>query len=223
MITSPLDTNNVNETNSEMQHKKAKKSLNKEDFMRLLITQLQFQSPLDPMKHTEFISQMAQFTSLDQLFNISKDLNNLSDIQNIMDRIQSLNIIGKQVTVSGNRIFISKDNKDASIGYTLDRDVKGLLIYVKDKEGNIIRTMKTGSQDAGFHSIRWDGKDENGIPVKEGEYIVSIRTDDESNTKIPTIVHGIVKGTKFEDGRPYVLLGHLSIPLTDIIEVKEVK
>lgn len=209
---------------AETEQREIKKNLGKEDFMKLLVTQMQFQDPLNPMEHTEFIAQLAQFTSLDQLFAISKGLQSLTDIQAIMDHIQSMDLIGKKVTAAGNKLYVGPDNSISSIGYSLNKDVSGLIINIMDKKGSTIRTMKLGPQREGKHYIEWDGRDNQGNPVASGEYTFSIESLDDTGegTRVLTSVGGIVTGVKFENKIPYLMIGNLSIPLSSINEVKEV-
>lgn len=72
-------------------------SLNKDAFLQLLVTQLQNQDPTSPMDDKEFISQMAQFSSLEQMQNVSKSIDSLSEISKQSQLIQYNNFIGKNV------------------------------------------------------------------------------------------------------------------------------
>jgi flagellar basal-body rod modification protein FlgD len=82
----------------------AKKELGKEDFLQLFTAQLRAQNPLKPMDSTEFTSQMAQFSSLEQLTNINTNLNNLLLFQNSLQNVSATNMIGKRVTLANNEV-----------------------------------------------------------------------------------------------------------------------
>lgn len=113
-----------------------KKELGKEDFLRLFTMQLRAQNPMKPMDSTEFTSQMAQFSSLEQLTNINTNLNNLLLFQNSLQNVSATGMIGKRVmlandevhTVMGvvfdnNRTYLKLDNgKNIQLG-----DVKEIL------------------------------------------------------------------------------------------------
>jgi flagellar basal-body rod modification protein FlgD len=81
-----------------------KKELDRDAFFKLLITQLQNQDPLKPMEDKEFIAQMAQFSSLEQMNNMNKNFNKLMDVQRIN---QNSSLIGKTVEKSGDKGIIS--------------------------------------------------------------------------------------------------------------------
>ena len=72
-------------------------TLGKDDFMKLLITQLQNQDPTNPMKDNEFIAQMAQFSSLEQTMNLAKSFEKFAESQNQSQLIQYNQFVGKKV------------------------------------------------------------------------------------------------------------------------------
>ncbi|MBX0356442.1 flagellar hook assembly protein FlgD [Halobacillus sp. Nhm2S1] len=73
-------------------------TLDKDDFLKILMTQIQNQNPLDPMKDKEFISQMTQFSSLEQMTNMSQSFQRFMDSQSMPPLIQYSGMIGKEVT-----------------------------------------------------------------------------------------------------------------------------
>ena len=77
-----------------------KKELDRDAFFKLLITQLQNQDPLKPMEDKEFIAQMAQFSSLEQMNNMNQNFNKLMDVQRIN---QNSSLIGKTVEKEGSK------------------------------------------------------------------------------------------------------------------------
>lgn len=71
--------------------------LGKDAFLRLLLTQLQNQDPMNPMEDTEFISQMAQFTSLEQMTNLNTNFEKFMNNQKTQDFVSHSDLIGKQI------------------------------------------------------------------------------------------------------------------------------
>ena len=71
--------------------------MGKDDFMKLLIAQLQNQDPTNPMKDNEFIAQMAQFSALEQTMNLSKSFEKFAEAQNQSQLIQYNSFVGKKV------------------------------------------------------------------------------------------------------------------------------
>ena len=85
-------------TNAKGQLPNVESQLNMDDFLKLLTSQLQFQDPLEPMKDTEFVAQMASFSSLDQMSSLNKNFENF--MQGQMDHSVQ-NYLGKVVTTKG--------------------------------------------------------------------------------------------------------------------------
>lgn len=204
--------------------KEIKKSLGKDDFLRLLVTQMQFQDPLNPMENTEFTSQLAQFSSLDQLFAINDGLEALSDTQGGINRTESVNFIGKEVEASGNKVYMGGDTHSTPVGYYLNKDVSGITIHIFDKEGRGIRTIELGPQGAGDHSAVWDGRDNPGDAVAPGEYTFAVTARDleGKESDVLTNIIGVVTGVSFEENVPYLMVGGIRVPVEHITEVKEV-
>lgn len=85
--------NNFNKTNTA-NGRKASQQLGKDDFLKLLITQLTNQDPTSPMEDTQFISQMAQFSSLEQMTNMNESFNKMAGI---ISSSQAASTLGKTV------------------------------------------------------------------------------------------------------------------------------
>ena len=82
------------------------KNLGKDDFLKLLVTQLSYQDPMAPMEDKEFIAQMAQFSSLEQMTNISADFNKLTTL---IAGSEANSALGKSVEITeGERVVAGK-------------------------------------------------------------------------------------------------------------------
>ncbi len=79
-------------------------AMDKNDFLKLLITQLSHQDPTQPMQDKEFIAQMAQFSSLEQITNMSEGLAKVADL---VSRSQALNLLGSAVDVADGQSIVS--------------------------------------------------------------------------------------------------------------------
>ena len=93
-----------NEFNTVVGQQNSGANLDKNAFMLLLVTQFKYQDPLNPMDDKEFVSQMAQFSSLEQLINLNTSMTSLTTATNNEQMINATSYIGKEVTISGNSI-----------------------------------------------------------------------------------------------------------------------
>lgn len=196
------------------------KTLGKDDFLKLFTMQLRSQNPLKPLDSTEFTSQLAQFSSLEQLNNINGQLNNLLLYQNSLQNTLTGNLIGRKVKISGNEAYLKGK---AEISYTLQKDVSKVKISIYDSSGGFIREVKMGQQTSGEKSYVWDGTDNSGNPLPEGQYKFTIEAFDASGdpVDVATTVYGTVTGITFDNNTTYLIIDErLRIQLSEIKEIK---
>ena len=117
--------------------------MGQDEFLRLLMTQLQQQDPLNPMDNTEFVSQLSDFASLEQLQNMSTGMEHLAFSQAANTSAQMVSFIGKDVDVSSAEVMLGETGS-APIGLNLSTDAEELEVLVKDEEGRVVRTIEAG-------------------------------------------------------------------------------
>jgi len=105
-----------------------KESLGKEDFLQLLVLQLRTQDPLEPLKDRDFIAQLAQFNSLEQLINLNETMHSLSVLQALSS---STSLLGKEV------VALKEDGEIEGIVRELGFSEEGKIIFTIDSEGEI--------------------------------------------------------------------------------------
>ena len=197
-------------------------TMGKDEFFKLLIAQLQHQDPLNPMDNTAFVSQLAEFSSLEQLNNVNEGLNGLALAQTASVNSQIVSYIGKDIEAVGNT-FKKEEGKGKELGYDLARDAEKVTISVQDKDGNIIWSTEESDVDGGSRSVYWDGKDFNGNQMPEGEYSFIVKATDTEDNEVDstTRMRGTVTGVSYENGYPELMIGSARIALGDVIDVLE--
>ncbi|MBW1635841.1 MAG: flagellar hook assembly protein FlgD [Deltaproteobacteria bacterium] len=165
----------------------SKTSMGKEDFLTLLVTQLQNQDPLNPDNPTEFTAQLAQFSSLEQLFTLNESMNDLVTSNAASDKFSSLNTIGKEVAYQSDSFNFSGESRE--IGYQLDSPATEITLELQ-QNGTTIATLQGTELTKGSHFILWDGLTTSGAPAPVGSYKIRINTksiDGESAAALPLI------------------------------------
>ncbi|SDN60083.1 flagellar basal-body rod modification protein FlgD [Desulfonauticus submarinus] len=187
------------------------KVLGKDDFLKLLVTQLEHQDPLNPMDDKEFIAQLAQFSSLEQMNNISEGINKLVQSNNTSQMLGAVGFIGKEVTAKGDSLS-KEDDKVSTVYYSLNDVAKNMYVNVFDQFGNIIYSTNLGARQAGDYEFHWDGKDFTGKDAPNGVYKVTFAAEGIHGQPVlvDTQVSGKVAGVqntttgtvlRLEDGR----------------------
>ncbi|MBM4285578.1 MAG: hypothetical protein FJ128_10060 [Deltaproteobacteria bacterium] len=155
----------------------ASKTMGKEDFLKLLVTQLRFQDPMAPQDPKDFVAQLSQFSALEQQINTNANLKAmgilLQSVKNGNAMSQGLAMLGKTVTGVGNSITMS-GGKSTPATYQLPQEAQEVTVTIYDGGGKAVRTLNLGRQAAGTRPITWDGKNNQGVPLPDGAYTYTV-------------------------------------------------
>ena len=214
----PLDATGQQRQTGSMQ------SLGKDDFLQLMITKLQHQDPLSPMEDADFIAQLAQFSSLEQMSNISDGIeasNQWSFLQmQSLNNVMASGLIGKEVTADFSGAYLDATNQPV-ISYTLSKPASELEFEVRNETGDLIATLTVDNAEVGPGSIKWNGQDTLGNRAPEGYYTITARaTEASGSTFTPALsLTGIVTTITYRDGAAFVKVNGTEVALGDIRSV----
>lgn len=196
-------------------------SLGMDAFLQLLVTQLQYQDPLDPMDDKEFVAELAQFSSLEQLTEINSGIEDLTSLTQEQQLIGAVNFIGKTIEATGSAISL-EDGEASSVSFTLTEDASTCLVNVLDSSGEIVRTVDLGATTAGEVEFQWDGKDYDGNTLDDGQYTVAVTATNEDGDvlTVTSTMTGTVEGIQQVSGTYYLDIGGgRYVAFTDITNV----
>ena len=137
-------------------------------FLKLLVTQLKNQDPLNPMDNAQMTSQLAQMSTVSGIEKLNATLNSLVDSVGNSQSMQAADMIGKSVLVPGSQLALS--NGVAYAGINLAAAADQVTLTILDRTGNVIQTQKLGAQAAGVLDIGWDGMTDAGTKAADGTY-----------------------------------------------------
>jgi flagellar basal-body rod modification protein FlgD len=192
-------------------HSNEKEKADKEDalgrdaFLTMLVAELKYQDPLNPMDGSDFSAQLAQFSQLEQLINLNDSMTSFTKSFTDKSGGDALDYIGRQVSGVVDTMSV-EDGKISGGFYNLDAPAD-IMISITDSNGKNIRTIYAGQQDKGSHTISWDGKDKDGRKVDNGsyKYIVMANTG-HGFVQVPSVVTGKVDGVSYHNDKPYLLV-----------------
>ena len=198
--------------------------MGKDDFLKILITQLQNQDPLSPQKAEDFASQLAEFSQLEQMQNMNANLLDSIELDLLLNQAinntMATTLIGRGVRAVGNTIN-HVQGESTAIHYNLAGAAKKVSIVIKDADGNIVNTVEVSGQLAGNQRYEWDGKDSSGDDVAEGIYTISVSAEDVEGNAVgtQTFVTGVIDGIRYENGSAFLLIDNMTVSLADVIEI----
>lgn len=195
--------------------------LGKEQFLQLLVAQLKNQDPLEPMTNAEFVAQLAQFSSVEQLVSVNEGINLLGIQQMGMSNAQSADFIGKEVLVKSDRLEVRSGDTELTAAFNIKADAESVTVNIRDAQGNIVRTYDLGANAEGDISLKWDCKDGNGVKVPPGTYSIDVvaTADNGSPVSWDSTIRGLVDGVSYEAGYPELTIGSIKAPVSDVIAV----
>ena len=191
-------------------------------FLELLVAQLENQNPFEPQEGTEFVSQLAEFASLEQLTSVNQGLETVNEGQAGLLNQQSVQMLGREVTFPGNEVVLP-DEGGVDLNYRLNAAAPDLTISVFDEFGVERGEIRRAPRVAGFNVHAWDGTVQNGdeqITLPPGSYRFEVSAA-EGRTPIPvqTFGSGRVTGITYENGFPELLLGDERIVPGQVLKI----
>jgi len=202
----------------------------KNEFLQLLVTQLKYQDPLSPMDNSQFLSQLAQFQSLEASTNMQKGIEDLGtefkdtvtaqqNSAQSMNNASSVSLIGKQVRIKESDVLW-----DATPGSTIPISVNlgnntSADVQILDSNGNVVKTLHTGDKDAQNSStVTWDGSTDQGATALAGTYKVNIVGQDK-DTSLYAFLQDTVTGVRFTDSGVMLKIGGRELAASDVTDV----
>lgn len=142
-------------------------------FLKLLVTQLNNQDPLNPLDNAELTSQLAQMSTVSGIEKLNTALQSLLSQSSANQTLQAASLIGRTVLVPGNQVALA-DGKAAPFGIDLQGAADSVKATVVDAAGNVVRTFDLGAQSEGVKPMSWDGKNDLGVQLADGAYTIKV-------------------------------------------------
>lgn len=216
--------------------KKDKATLDKDDFLNLLVTQLRYQDPLNPSDNQQMAAQMAQFSSLEQMKNMATSLEGMGDsIKGMIEQQAASSVamssssatalIGKTVRLRREELVQSKVGQATALNVTAPA---GSELVVSNAEGVVVRTLsldgttrdgKPIRDSNGDGTVTWDGKDASGVQVPRGRYVLSVRSVATGEKSGDIWTDAEVGGVQFDPSGPRIVAGGQTYSMSDLLAV----
>lgn len=192
--------------------------LDRDAFMQLLLTELQYQDPTDPMDSDKMLTQTSQLATLETQEATNETMKELaSQMQNSMN-MYAVSAVGKMASLGSNGVTLDESGVSQFEVY-FQETIKSGTLLIKDTNGDLVRSVALEEGKQGVLAFEWDGTDDGGNSLPTGQYSITAEYLDTNNEQQET-QFGIypVESVRFDGGDSYVKLGSSYVPLEYVVE-----
>ena len=196
-----------------------KTALDKDDFMTLLLVELQNQDPTEPMDSEKILTQTSQLATLEATENTNKALEDLAISLGTANQFSTISAIGKAADLGSNAI-IYDEGTTSSFEVYFPSDIEQGSVQVLNSSGEVVQTLPVGTNSSGVYQFDWDGLDSSGNPADSGLYYITASYTDPDGNDLETRLGAYpIESVRFEDGQTLVKVGSSYVSLENIVEV----
>ncbi|MEQ9929108.1 flagellar hook assembly protein FlgD [Pectobacterium parvum] len=142
-------------------------------FLTLLVAQLNNQDPTNPMSNDQLVSQLAQLNTVSGIEKLNTTLGSISGQINNNQSLQATTLIGHSVMIPGKDILVGKETS-TPFGVELEKAAEVVTVTISDATGKAVRTIELGTLSSGVHSFNWDSKLSDGTVAPDGAYTFTV-------------------------------------------------
>jgi flagellar basal-body rod modification protein FlgD len=192
----------------------------KDTFLKLLTTQLSNQDPTSPMKNEDFLAQLAQFSSLEQLMGMQTTMQAVFDGIQAMNNSSMANLLGTDV-VARSETVVWDGEGTRTLGWQSEAAMSGATLTILDSAGRPVRTVSVDGTD-GDGRYTWDGKDQSGRDLPPGSYTFRVTGTNAAGETVvaETLLEGRVDGMDYTTGVPLPSIDGTPVALGDVLTLK---
>ena len=222
--TSDTSSTSSSSSSSTISSSDTNADISKSEFLQLMITQLQYQDPLNPTDSVDYSAQLAQFSSLEQLTNLNDKLSQLVETNYYLTQsvynTMTTNLIGKEAKVSSDEL-VNSGQDSITLGFNLSGTPTSTTIKIYNSAGKLVRTIDDGSFSSGDNKLSWDFTDDNGNALANGTYTFKVEAKGTGDTDLTAspFVYGSIGSVKYTDSGTMVVINGVSYSISDLLEI----
>lgn len=200
----------------------ASNELGADDFMKLMIAQMQNQNPMDPMDNGDFIAQLAQFSATSGIQDLNASFTGLAESLQSYQALQASGLVGRSVLIISDSGQINAGGSISGM-ISLEATTPQLNVGIYDQNGALVRRLPMGMQSEGMVHFNWDGMADDGSAAPGGVYEVRAEAlIDGKTTAMGTLIYNDVESVSISS-RGGVLLNLAGVGTVDLSKVYQIK
>ncbi len=189
-------------------------------FMKLLLTELQYQDPTSPMDTDKMLTQTSQLTALEAQNELKTTMKTLAETFSATSQYNATSMIGKVASLGSGDITLTKGSP-VSFGLRFTEAANDIKITIKDANNKVVATHDVGDSTSSYEALSWDGQDSNGNLLASGTYKISATYTDSTGSSKSADVAYMVDSIRFSNGTAEAKLGSSYVALSKITEIYE--
>lgn len=150
-----------------------KSTLGQGDFVRLMTAQLQYQDPFNPQDNTQMVAQMATFSQVAGISEMSSTLAGIAGRLGATSATDAMSFVGRTVLTAGKTAY-ERTSGGIMGGVELANSATDVDVSIADKDGKVVKNIQLGKQEIGTAEFTWDGTDDAGNKIENGPYTVTV-------------------------------------------------
>ncbi len=211
-------------TNKTGDIKTAKKTeLDQQAFLNLMVTQLKNQDPTKPMESADFLSQIAQFGTVNGISGLQKSLTTMASALSSSQALQASTMVGRDVIIPRDSFTLQAGSK-APVSAVLPSNASNVHVSISDSAGQQVFSTSLGAKSAGNLHYDWNGLRDNGQQAASGKYTVKISAtiDNVPTALTPAVTARVDSVTLGRNGLPPTLNvdGYGAVDMADVLEIQ---
>jgi flagellar basal-body rod modification protein FlgD len=219
-ISSPSTLQSISGGPSAPEEEKSNE-LGQSAFLELMITQLNNQNPLNPQDNSEFVAQLAQFSSVEGLERLNTSMDAMVNSYQSSSALQASALVGRAVMVESEEAPLHEGGAIAG-SVNLDGSTSNLMLNIYDADNQLVRQQQMGSQPSGEFDFIWDGSDMDGntLPVGVYRFEMLAEVDGEQVAQATSLSANVNSVTLGQGGAMTLNLSGIgSVKLSDVKEI----
>ena len=173
-----------------------------QNFLKLLIAQIQNQDPMAPMDASTMTAQMSQLNMVSSMANMNTSMTAMLSQMQSVNFMNQAALIGHSPAVAGNGIAFDGENQ-VMLGASAENPLKSVVATITDASGNVVTSVDLGNINAGMSNFIWNGQNADGSTVPAGMYYLSLsgtNSADASENPTAYVASAVASVTKGANG-----------------------
>ncbi|MCF6219108.1 MAG: flagellar hook assembly protein FlgD [Gammaproteobacteria bacterium] len=195
-----------------------------DEFLTLMLAQIENQDPLEPMDNGEFLTQLAQIEAAGGIADLQVSFDSMANTLQSSQALQASSMVGRNVVVPSDTSSLRNGNLSGAVGLADAAERVDVKIY--NESGSLVRTLDLGALSGGISSFSWDGKDAEGNVLPDGQYEIKSTAWYSSGVteQLPTMANATVESVTIGSGSQGIALnldGLGSWRMADVLQIHQ--